>query len=126
MISMEKQIVDMLNKLAEKLGVASAKIWEWSLLQVKVEIIQSIILVAMTVVLIYPYCRWVVYVIKNYDEIDDNNYSIPHMLGLIIVGIALLFMSIGSAVAIYNLPQLIFNPEYSAFQNILDQLAKLR
>lgn len=123
---MEKQIVDMLNKLAEKLGVASAKIWEWSLLQVKVEIIQSIILVAMTVVLIYPYCRWVVYVIKNYDEIDDNNYSIPHMLGLIIVGIALLFMSIGSAVAIYNLPQLIFNPEYSAFQNILDQLAKLR
>ena len=123
---MEKQIVDMLNKLAEKLGVASAKIWEWSLLQVKVEIIQSIILVAMTVVLIYPYCRWVVYVIKNYDEIDDNNYSIPHMLGLIIVGIALLFMSIGSAVAIYNLPQLIFNPEYSAFQTILDQLAKLR
>ena len=53
----EKQMVEMLNKLAEKLGVASAKIWEWSLLQVKVDIWTTILgfllFFVLTVVFIY-------------------------------------------------------------------------
>ena len=45
----ENKIAEMLGQLADKLGVASAKIWEWSLLQVKVDIARDIIIILLAI-----------------------------------------------------------------------------
>jgi len=123
---LETKVAEMLGQLADKLGVASAKIWEWSLLQVKVEIIQNLIMFVLAIGLTFALVRWGFYIKRNWKELDSKNYEISHML---LIGVAVVFVAIldvNSCIGIYQLPQLIINPEYAAFQNIIEQLGQLK
>jgi hypothetical protein len=123
---LENQIAEMLNKLSNKLGIASEKIWEWSLLQVQVEIVQAVVLIVLTMISGYGFYRWFKYAYTNWDELYRYNKEFSHITGLSVYGIILAIMIIASCGGLYYLPQLIINPEYSAFQNILEQLAQFK
>jgi len=127
----ENKIAEMLGQLADKLGVASAKIWEWSLLQVKVEIIQNIVIAIVAVLLsivaykvVKNWLEWRSKKIKS-REWDDASDIIPVVLGVIAIVVLSIF-DVFALSGLFDLPQLIMNPEYAAFQNIVEQLGSLK
>ena len=132
----ENKIAEMLGQLADKLGVASAKIWEWSLLQVKVEIVTDIIYAVLAVVLSILIYR----VAKKYNEFlaretekkkENNPYYVDSEFDIVVVailvGVAIVFLLDLYAISgLLDLPKLLINPEYAAFQNIVEQLGSLK
>jgi len=136
MVQMMDKLPELLNKLGNKLGVASAKIWEWAMLDVKVDFYQWIIwmllwlsLIAVCVVCIKISNKKRIPIIakKHYDrnsiEIDDlkfldflRNFS----LILIVFFIIFTFVCINTVIGLY------VNPEWYAFQNIMEQLSNIK
>jgi len=127
----ENKIAEMLGQLADKLGVASAKIWEWSLLQVKVDIVTNIIIAIVAIVasiasykLVKKYLEWRNGKIKDRDW-DEINDILPSILGVVAV-VFLVVFDMFAISGLTDLPKLIINPEYAAFQNIVEQLGSLK
>ena len=113
---LENKIAEMLGQLADKLGVASAKIWEWSLLQVKVEVVTNIIYAVLAVVLSILIYR----VAKKYNEFlegetkrekENNPYYVDSKFDIvvfvIVVGVAIVFLLDLYAISgLFDLPKL--------------------
>jgi hypothetical protein len=121
-----KQLPSLLEKLGNQLGVASAKVWEWSLLNVEVEIVNKLVWIGLTLLIVVGtiiYNKWI-----NKNDIkcstrdDLTGYGIINLIlvALCIVGV------IGSLVYAFQLPSLIINPEWNAFQNIMTEVGKLK
>ena len=123
---LEGKVVEMLEKLAQQLGVASAKIWEWSLLQVKVEIIQNIVFFLLSVGLTFAVSKYALWIKKNWDDLYRKDLEPIHIVAVIVLGIFVTIMDIGAIMGMLDLPQLIINPEYAAFKSIVEQLGKLK
>jgi len=120
----EEKAVELMNQLAIKLGVASEKIWEWSLLNVKVEIVEKLIF--NLCFMLFCFIEYKIYqkYIKDNEEFDED--EIGNAIGVVL---AFIFTLIGGMVFIANicnLPSLIINPEWSAMQSIISQLSTLK
>ena len=126
---LESKIAEMLGQLSEKLGVASAKIWEWALLQVKVEVVTSIIQVILAIGLSFGAYRYYLWLYKNWKELNkwkNMNKQFTHIvLSIVLAGTLIIFDTI-SIVTLFELPKLLINPEYAAFENIVKQLGNLK
>ena len=127
----ENKIAEMLGQLADKLGVASAKIWEWSLLQVKVEVVTDIItiLVAILASVVFVWItkksvKWW----RSLGEKDDVNEELvaASVVAFVTFCILLLVLDVSAFLRIWDIPELLINPEYAAFQNIVEQLGSLK
>ena len=123
---LEDKTVEMLELLSSKIGVASEKIWEWALIQVKVDIINTFLFLIMSLSLIYPYIKISNFLEKKYKKDHDEFYETSHFLITIIGGIVLVCFLISSMVLITKLPSLILNPEYAAFQKIIKELSNFK
>ncbi len=123
---LEQKVMEMLDVLAGQLGVASAKIWEWSLLQVRVDIYTTILGVFVTTLIFYLYYRVMKYASKKYDENYSDGWELFRFVFGVVFGIVILVLLISTICDLYALPKLIFNPEYAAFEKILSQLGNLK
>ena len=123
---LETKITEMLGQLSEKLGVASAKIWEWSMLQVQVEIIQTIMFFLLSIGCTFAVTKYGFWIKKNWDEIYHKDHEGFHVINCCVIAAFVFVMNISVVVEIFDLPMLIINPEYAAFQNIIGELAKLK
>jgi len=124
----ETKVTELLGQLAEKLGVASAKIWEWSLLQVRVEIVTTIILTIFAIlatIALAKVAKAVINMWKKADKYKDGVETI-FTIGFIIAVACVISLDFIAFDKFIALPQLLINPEYTAFQNIVEQLAKLK
>jgi len=125
---LETKVTELLGQLAEKLGVASAKIWEWSLLQVKVEIVTSVILTISAIlatIVLAKVARGVITMWKKADKYKDGVETI-FTIGFVIAVICVVSLDFIAFDKFIALPELLINPEYSAFKNIVEQLSKLK
>ncbi len=123
---LETKVAEMLDKLSQQLGVASSKIWEWSMLQVKVEIFQNIIGFLLGMGLTFLVVKYAFWIKKNWKDLYNKDYEFWHLLLVVVMGVFVGIFDIYSVYGILELPQLIINPEYSAFQNIMNELGKLK
>jgi hypothetical protein len=121
----ETEVVEMLDKLSQQLGVASSKIWEWSILQVKVDLITDIVVILLAIGLTLLFAKYSIRTYKNWDDICYSTQG-NIIVALVIFGALLFIFDIFAIISIFELPRLIINPEYSAFQNIMNQLSKLK
>lgn len=117
---MQKQLLARLDALAQKLGVGSQYVWNLYVRQVKVEIIQDVMLLALTALGAWLLAKVILYEIKT-----DGDFAWPK-LASIMGGIAELLLLGCSAYAMFELPQLIFNPNLWVFQQIMSQLSSLK
>lgn len=124
----ETKVTELLGQLAEKLGVASAKIWEWSLLQVRVDIVSTIIMVICAVLASVAVFKAIKKVIKMWEKASYSNEGLPTIftIALICAGIAVFSLDCVAFDKLINLPKLLINPEYAAFENIVKQLGSLK
>ena len=136
MVQMMDKLPDLLNKLGNKLGVASAKIWEWSMLNVKVEFWQwimwmllwlSLTVICIACIKISNKKRIPIIEKKSYDRTSTENdnlkfldYLRTYSLILIVFFIIFTFVCVNSIIGLY------INPEWYAFQNIMEQLNNLK
>jgi len=126
---LETKVTELLGQLADKLGVASAKIWEWSLLQVKVDIYKIFLEMGLLLVVLVACTLLMRYIFNMMDKNED--YLDTHIgfvvsFAFVILALAGLTLTIICTIDLFSLPQLLFNPEYAAFQNILEQLGRLK
>jgi len=121
----EAKLTEMLGQLSEKLGIASAKIWEWSLLQVKVDIVTDIILLVLAVVATAGVVKYFAWAHKNWEDINSDQ-EVVHFSAIAILALAVFILDIASIFALFALPKLLINPEYAAFRNIVEQLGSLK
>ena len=123
MSQMMDKLPELLNKLGNKLGVASAKIWEWAMLDVKVQIFQDILLIFIISLFFFLEYKLIKFVYK--EELFDD-YEVTCIVGGII-GVCLSVVGIMTFIScVTELPSLIINPEWNAFQNIMIQLNQLK
>ena len=122
---LESKVAEMLGQLADKLGVASAKIWEWSLLQVKVDVVTDIttIIAAILCTILAVWCTWKY--LKNADDMDSDTEAFLS-IALFVFWVLVVILDIVAILSSFELPKLLINPEYAAFQNIVEQLGKLK
>lgn len=127
MTKMMEQLPSLLEKLSDQLGVASAKIWEWALLNVYVEVVTDFIVIGLTLILIFGIIIFNKWLNKNNLKCFTD-YSDPTGYGVIniILGILCVIGIIISIISIFQLPSLIINPEWNAFQNIMYEVSQLR
>ena len=123
MYQMMDKLPELLNQLGNKLGVASAKIWEWAMLDVKVQIFQDILLIFIISLFFFLEYKLIKFVYK--EELFDD-YEVTCIVGGII-GVCLSIAGIISLIScVMDLLSLIINPEWNAFQNIMIQLSQLK
>ena len=136
MVQMMDKLPDLLNKLGNKLGVASAKIWEWSMLDVKVDFWQwimwmllwlSLTVICIACIKISNKKRIPIIEKKPYDRNSTENdnlkfldYLRTYSLILIVFFVVFTFICVNSVIGLY------INPEWYAFQNIMEQLSQLK
>ncbi len=124
MVELIDTLPTLLNQLGEKIGFAGTKIWEWALRDVYVQTTINVILILIiisTSILAAKYIKW-----TKKKDIDLDYEFMPY--GLIMTTlIILLIVAIPIAlVIITDLPRLLINPEWCAFQNIIEELNKLK
>jgi len=125
----ENKIAEMLGQLADKLGVASAKIWEWSLLQVKVEVVTDIITILVAILASVVFVWITKKSVKWWGSLDDEfneELVAASVVAFVIFSILLLALDVSALMRIWDIPELLINPEYAAFQNIVEQLGSLK
>lgn len=114
---LQKELLSRLDALAQKLGVGSQYLWTLYQRQVKVEIIQDVMILAATILISCVLARVAVWHLKSDDY--DLIWPIPVY---IVGGIGELVLVLGSVFAISELLQLIFNPNLWVFSQILSQI----
>ena len=126
MVEMMDKLPGLLDKLGQQLGVAGAKVWEWSLLNVKVEIVKDLVWIGLTLAFIIGtiiYNKWInKNNIKCCDRDDITVYGVINL----ILGCISVCGFIGSIIYAFELPSLIINPEWNAFQNVMTEVSKLK
>ena len=125
----ENKIAEMLGQLADKLGVASAKIWEWSLLQVKVEVVINIITILVAILASVVFIWMTKKSVKWWRSLEDEfneELVAASVVAFVIFSILLLVLDVSALMRIWDIPELLINPEYAAFQNIVEQLGSLK
>ena len=126
---LENKIAEMLGQLADKLGVASAKIWEWSLLQVKVEVVINIITILVAILASVVFIWMTKKSVKWWRSLEDEfneELVAASVVAFVIFSILLLVLDVSALMRIWDIPELLINPEYAAFQNIVEQLGSLK
>ena len=136
MIQMMDKLPDLLNKLGNKLGVASAKIWEWSMLDVKVDFWQwimwmllwlSLTVICIACIKISNKKRIPIIEKKPYDRNSTENDNLKFLDHLRTYSLILIvFFVIFTFVCVNSVIELYINPEWYAFQNIMEQLSQLK
>lgn len=114
----EQQITEVLTRLAEKLGIASEKIWEWALLNAKVTLWQDVTFSIITIILTISTLFWIKSYHKRYPEGWCTSMKDTVLLIWGAINIALVIVSI---VYLFEIIQIAFNPEYFALKDILKQ-----
>jgi len=126
MSKMMEQLPSLLEKLGNQLGVAGAKVWEWSLLNVKVEIVTDLVWIGLTLAFIIGtiiYNKWITKNNFKYSTRDDiTGYGVIMIILAVVCAIGFI-VSIEYA---FELPSLLINPEWNAFQNIITEVSKLK
>jgi len=136
MVQMMDKLPDLLNKLGNKLGVASAKIWEWAMLDVKVDFWQwimwmllwlSLTVICIACIKISNKKRIPIIEKKPYDRNSTENDNLKFLDHLRTYSLILIvFFVIFTFVCVNSVIELYINPEWYAFQNIMEQLSQLK
>ena len=113
------ELPQLLNQLGEKLGVAGSKIWEWSLLDVKVSLYKESICLLVGLFGILIAC---VILYKCYKKTREDGDVFIFAFGLFIL------LSCGSLFlgSLFGVIEYSVNPEWAAFKNIITQLNTLK
>ncbi len=122
---LEQQMVETIQALSEKIGVASEKLWEWALIQVQVSIYQTVGFFVLMMGLNWLFYKVTMIAYKKWNEIYSD-WEFLIVLFVVILGLLVFILNVSLLCEIYNLPQYIMNPEFKAFQIIMNELGKLR
>jgi hypothetical protein len=122
---MEERAIELLEKLADKLGVTIDQIWTILIYQAKIEL-GAEILVLIFLFGLFLFTGWflIKFVIKkpcekdSWDEPTDKELLIRIPI-IVLFGVITLFFLLNFFSLIKLLPVLIFNPEYWALHQIL-------
>ncbi len=126
---LEQKAVELLDKLAAEVGVASEKVWEWSLLQVQVDIYRAIGVVLFAIAASYVYYKILRHIVSQYDNVSFIHDDILSLQGIVfgmLGGVVVLTLLILAFIDLYSLPKLIINPEYAALERILTLVNNLK
>ena len=120
---LQEQLVENLQQLANTLGIAVNKLMEWGMLQVQVEIYQSILMIVIASLFICFTVKFLCYVLKKWNEICNNDTECFWIGGCSLISLVAIIMLVCGISGIENLIQYIINPEYSAFKIIIEELS---
>ncbi len=121
---MSHEIVEMINLLSHKLGIPPHGIWEWAILQVRVEIYKGLLLIPLAFLTMLAQVKLIQ---QTQESMRTRNPDRPLLLFLVLIwGIITAIVYIKLLQYCFMLPQYIINPEYSAFQIVVEQLSTLR
>jgi len=123
---LETKMTELLDQLAGKLGVASSKIWEWAMLQVKVDLVVNSLTVILVVIFTTIYVKCLIKALNNWQEIYNNDKENLYGTILTVIGCCLLVLDVVALCMAISIPSLLINPEYAAFKNIVEQLDVLK
>lgn len=119
---LEQKAIEIIDKLAQKIGVASGKIWEWALLDVKTDIVELSIFVSLCFAATYGAYRMVKH-LTNDDCFDW--YDLPG-IWVIVLCVSVGLLDIAGAISLIGIPAMIINPEYAAFEKIMTMISTMK
>ena len=109
-----EELFSRLDALAAKLGVGAEYLWEVLISQAGVRVIQNLMIIAFVLVCVVV---WSVCFRHLVAQEDENHWGWGPT---ILLGLLLVIGAVGAGVLAWELPGLILNPEYWAFQQILE------
>lgn len=117
---MNKEIMDAVQALANKLGVASEKIWEITVRQAYIDGIEGLAFFVLSISVSIWYLKNVGGWIKKAEDGDNDNICIPLAVVAVVLGILLLV----STICLFFIPTNFFNPEFWALEKITSMIKK--
>jgi len=121
---MEQKIVEIIDKLAEKLGVASEAIWSVLVKQAFVEGITSIFWAIIMYLSAFVFYIFVRNLFKEYSEAQKNNPNEDYegyVIAVIISGAMEIICLLVGLIQTVDAIHCLINPEYWALREILNQ-----
>lgn len=116
---MNEELLKRLDVLAAKLNTSAQFLWSVLIKQAKVEMIEDALFIALTAVGLWIVIKWTQSFYKRHDELTDcPAEGIPLVFCWIFGVIAMPF----SIYALFEIPTLLFNPQFWALQQIVSQL----
>lgn len=116
-----EQIMSVVNQLAEKLGVATEKLYPMLLKQLKYNCVMDIIFIILSIGIIVYTAYMFKKVIKNIKESHDDT-------GWILIGVLFVILDISSVITLISciteLIQIKMNPDYYVFDMIMRLVSK--
>ncbi len=114
---MSDQLQKALAELAQKLGTTAEHLWGVLMRQARVEIITDCMAFVGAIILVLIVIRYWFWFRDNHDEISDS-LEMFSVMGGVVVSLFTLIITVVSIVNLFDLPTLIFNPEYWALSQI--------
>ena len=116
-MSSEDKVIEVIDKLAAKLGVAADHLWGVLIAQARIDFISSVLQYALLLLVCYGMLRWARWCAKpGVDEMAWLGFAIPA------VGVVVLL-----SIALFSIPLVLaslFNPEYWALHQILGMVKR--
>jgi hypothetical protein len=117
MTQIDPELLKRLDALAAKLGTTADQIIAILRQQAHVEVVVDCLAVVGGLCLAMLYAAWLRYLLrKTNGDIFDG--TVVEFLGAIIGGGACVVLAISSAVAVFELPTLLLNPDYWVFEQL--------
>lgn len=112
-----QQVLSRVDQLAAKLGVAAGYIWTIYVRQARVEAITDGISALALAALAFAAVRLVIKWGKEKD--DEHDFAVAGLAGVVV------FATISASVLVYTALQAVLNPQYWAFQQMMQDLKRI-
>lgn len=129
-LELQNKVINILDILSAKLGVASGHLWEIMIKQSYISAISDIIFAILTIISVVLFVKFMNYCCEEIDTDgqgeESRRINNEWMINVFMLwGILNLFIMIGAIIKIFDIATKLINPEYWALQEILSKLSNL-
>jgi hypothetical protein len=112
---MEEKAIELIENLANQLGVAVPYLWEVLVKQAHVDAISSIFSLGIFLVLLVAF----IFLLVKFGLNKTESFEVIFFCGMVIFGILFMFQMVK---VIFTLPTALFNPEYWALTQLMNMM----
>ncbi len=118
---MNNEMTQLLRELSDKLGTNVEHLWGVMIKQASVQVWTNIFFVIFTVIItwIFVYFFKKIYKSDTWDKAYQNDTEFGLIFSAIVVGFGTLILVVLSIIFLFEIPTLIYNPEYWALEQII-------